>query len=874
MNRIKHFLMMTFIVILAASALPQAILRAQDSTTVTLTLAVSDFMRDAITDKLIADFEAAHPNIKVSVKSADPSMPSVTGGVDKYLSALHDYASAGDVLDMNSRTLNWAGTQAGYFLDLAPLTQSDPTLNSDDFYPAMWQSFQWDKGIWALPTSAQIVLLSYDPAAFDRTGVAYPNDKWTLDDLDAAIRKLAVTDPSGKITSPGMDIGFADNSLLRALLGEGVYDSSVLPNTPALDKPATAKLLTTWAKLDAERFLGRDFNKAPLSVVPVFALTFSGNTDQKRVGALFPGGSVGFDLDGFAVSAGTLHPQESYELAKFLTTRAEITSRIGTPARKSMAGAQNPDGPSFARALPADLQKLVDQGLANAIPVSEQRYTEYLTLASEKMKSDKLDAESALQTVEAQAAADQKVAAAKTDKASIVVATPVPVAAVAAGKIILNFGLNSFIRPLPNREAWDKLANDFSASDPQVGKVDVTLPNGPDGDPANFADKYDCFYMPYNAVPTLKLDTLLNLDPFLNADSTFDKSDVVGGVMAQLQRDNKTWAMPIMIEPSALKYDTEQFKKAGVPLPDQNWTLDAFNDALKTLKPTLDKDTPPFDPAGPGGQVLLSLIAAYGGLPLDYRTTPVTVKFSDPDTVAAIRQVLDLAKQGYIKYDELAALGGVIRISAGGKDSPITTGRLGGFRVIRNNGTAPADPFQQIAFPRGSKYIPLSYSIGTAYISASTKNADACYRWISTLAKHPELFSAMPARRSLINDPALAATQSKEAVAFYNQIDALLQDPNTITFPTGFGGESSLIGFLAQHWLFEAFDNYVLKSGDLDAALAQAETYTNDFLECAAKIPATNTSGAEDRQARDKLYFGCASTIDPRLKETLGNFLQ
>ena len=104
MNLLKHFLVMTFIVILAASLVPQAILRAQESTTVTVTVAVSEFMRDAISDKLIADFEAAHPNIKINIKSADSSVPPITGGVDKYLSALHDYASTGDVLDVNSRT--------------------------------------------------------------------------------------------------------------------------------------------------------------------------------------------------------------------------------------------------------------------------------------------------------------------------------------------------------------------------------------------------------------------------------------------------------------------------------------------------------------------------------------------------------------------------------------------------------------------------------------------------------------------------------------------------------------------------------------------------------------------------------------------------
>jgi hypothetical protein len=44
----------------------------------------------------------------------------------------------------------------------------------------------------------------------------------------------------------------------------------------------------------------------------------------------------------------------------------------------------------------------------------------------------------------------------------------------------------------------------------------------------------------------------------------------------------------------------------------------------------------------------MMLIAAYGGLPIDYRTTPATLNFTDPATISAIQQVLDLAKNGYI----------------------------------------------------------------------------------------------------------------------------------------------------------------------------------------------------------------------------------
>src|SRR6185369_7116430 len=94
-----------------------------------------------------------------------------------------------------------------------------------------------------------------------------------------------------------------------------------------------------------------------------------------------------------------------------------------------------------------------------------------------------------------------------------------------------------------------------------------------------------------------------------------------------------------------------------VPEPQNGWTVDEFSDALQRLK--LDPSYPaPFLPNQGGGTHLLILMAAYGGLPLDYRTDPVTANFTDPTNVDAIRQVLDLAKNGYIKYEKLGSFGG------------------------------------------------------------------------------------------------------------------------------------------------------------------------------------------------------------------------
>ena len=47
---------------------------------------------------------------------------------------------------------------------------------------------------------------------------------------------------------------------------------------------------------------------------------------------------------------------------------------------------------------------------------------------------------------------------------------------------------------------------------------------------------------------------------------------------------------------------------------------------------------------------------------------------------------------------------------------------------------------------------------GTGYISATSQNPDACYRWLTYIAQHVDIFGAMPARLSQITDPNFAQT--------------------------------------------------------------------------------------------------------------------
>jgi ABC-type glycerol-3-phosphate transport system substrate-binding protein len=885
----RRLLYLVAIAMLLLGLAPLTALHAQDANTVTITVGVPDYLRDVFNNDLLSKFEADHLNIKVKVVTANMEGGVPSDGLTTYLEAMQKYANSADVLMADFSTISPEATRAGYFLNLAPLATDDASLNADDFYPSLYNAFQWDKGIWALPTGTNINLMTYKPKAFDDAGLSYPDAKWTMDDLVNAINKLAVKDGSGAITSAAFDSPDETSvaGMLYGLSGVKMYDDSQVPDRPTLASPELEKVMDTWAALKKDGYVARAFNQAPMSLSPIFAILFNrngDNPDEKRVGTLMPGGKAILDVQGFGVSAGSQFPEQAYEFIKFLTNRSELASRFSVvAARKSVnesanqgGGGNGGGGPRGPR-ISEELKPVVEEALANGITVSDARYASYFISAVEKIDGTTVDAHTALQEADAAAVKNQEDAIAAKANTVVTVATAIPVV-LRPGTSPIKFGISSFVRPLPNEDQWDRLAQDFAATDTTVGEVQLELAEG--GDLTSQMDKYDCVYLPYNGVPSAKLDAILSVDPYLSADTTFDKTDVIGNVMSQIMRDNKTWAVPINVQPSLLSYNSVKFDKAGVPAPTTGWTIDQFKDALNTLKP--DQTDPPFSATTPGGTHLLALIAAYGGLPLDFRTNPATIDFTSPETVTAIRQVLDLAKEGYMSYSEIGNFGGVFRINSE-TEIPVITQELNGFavrrRVIRGGGNnnnndtntnSTVSDYKPTLFPTGTKYNAISYAIGVGMISAKSQNPEGCFRWLSLLSRHPELFSSMPARHSLINDPTISAAQGADTTAVYNQIDAVLKDPNTLSLPSLFeGGRVLSTGFFTQQWLFQAFDAYVLNNADLDGALKDAESYAKGYVDCAASIPPYDPTSGQLQRDYNRQFLECAAKVDPRLKDIL-----
>jgi ABC-type glycerol-3-phosphate transport system substrate-binding protein len=492
-----------------------------------------------------------------------------------------------------------------------------------------------------------------------------------------------------------------------------------------------------------------------------------------------------------------------------------------------------------------------------------------------------------LQEIESELNDQLQVATDRRDDTQIIVAAPPEERVAAPGEITLKFGIASNIRPFPFDDQWQAAIDDFVASDPEVGLVQFDTPLGADLE--TLAGEYDCFYMPNNPISDADLSLLLNLDPLLSSDPSFDPDDMVGNVMLLARRNGMTWGLPMAINPLAMRYNIDVFNKAGVTPPVNGWTVEQFVDALRVIDATQSEDKVPFVPRAFGNSHLFMLIAAYGGMPFDYGVDPVGVNFTDPATVDAIRQLLDLAKDGYIQYNALAT-GGNFSVVVGSADdtsepdaiyteilSGFGFGGGGGFVIIQGGGadvrqeiggSAGSNPNLLTTFPTGRTYSPVSYDLGMTLISTNTQFAEACYRFMRHISNNTELFTAMPVSRSLLNNPEYQNSQSPDAIAFYKSFDQILQQPNVIEIPAFGGGDPT--GTLRDYWLNRAFDRYVLEDADLEGELSEAELFTNAYQECVADIPPFNPSPGQNQIDFFQQFSDCVTQVDPTAASFFG----
>ncbi|MEE8047160.1 MAG: sugar ABC transporter substrate-binding protein [Dehalococcoidia bacterium] len=287
-------------------------------------------------EELLDEFHAEHPNIRVFY-TPDP---------DDLQGTMVDLMVAGTAPDVFQGCCtyfpSWA--QQGHTLDLAPLIARDLDDSViSEWSVAQYQGLRLESGHqFAVPKYQGALGLYFNKDLFDELGLAYPDDSWTHDDYLSAMRQLSKdTDGDGSNDQWGSMIDVSwDRIQIHVNAWGGHYvdpadsASCVMDEQPALDALEWLRarmwdddVMATFP--DVKGLSTRDaFIQGKVAMVEdgSWALKDILTRAEFSVGiAPFPSGPVRratlATTDGFGIYAGTEHPEEAWELVKFLISK-------------------------------------------------------------------------------------------------------------------------------------------------------------------------------------------------------------------------------------------------------------------------------------------------------------------------------------------------------------------------------------------------------------------------------------------------------------------------------------------------------------------------------------------------------------------------
>ena len=306
-------------------------------------------------EEMMEEFHETHPNIRVFYT------PDPKGLADIMLEQMKA-GTAPDVFQGCCAYFPiWA--QEGFTLDLSPLIEKDLDESiTADWDPAQYASFLTRDGLrYAVPKYHGALALYYNKDLFDEYGVGYPDDSWDHDDYLSAMRRLTHDrdgDGSTDLWGSMIDISW-DRIQMHVNGWGGRYVDPDDPTRCLMAEPEAMEALE-WirARIWDDGVMASNLHVQGLGTRDAFiggrlAMVEDGSWALKdiltkadfRVGlAPFPSGPVQrvtlATTDGFGIYSGTEHPEEAWELVKFLTSenfgRAMARANFLQPARASL----------------------------------------------------------------------------------------------------------------------------------------------------------------------------------------------------------------------------------------------------------------------------------------------------------------------------------------------------------------------------------------------------------------------------------------------------------------------------------------------------------------------------------------------------------
>lgn len=371
--------------------------------------------------ELTQAFEQSHPGLKVDTLHIP----------ENYYQKLHILVAGDltpDVVFTNSISFPIYASQ-GIFRDLRPFLATNKTLSETQFYPQALKAFTWQPTsgqpiLAALPRDISNVVIFYNQDLFDKAHLPSPKANWTWEEFRETADQLTVDqnndgDPDQFgfsfystpplfwlpfVWSAGGDLFSPD--LKQVILNQPKATDGLQFYADLRNKWHVApKKVESGGITMSQLFLQQ---KVAMMVngrwsVPVLReqAKFNWNVAPLPVG---PSGKsrVGIDASGYAISAKSKHPKESFELIQFLLSeealRKVTNSGLIIPSRPDVAESDSFLAPGQLPTHGRVFLDVIPDGVPTHTPARWNEIAEELGLALEPVWDGKQNAKTAMHT--------------------------------------------------------------------------------------------------------------------------------------------------------------------------------------------------------------------------------------------------------------------------------------------------------------------------------------------------------------------------------------------------------------------------------------------------------------------------------------------
>ena len=307
----------------------------------------------AVWQKIVDEFQAANPSIKVTVEVSDWT---------SYWEKLKTLLSANtppDVFAMDA-PLYLDYQSRGVLQNLQPYIDQNPDLLKD-VYPVTLEAYKTPDGYYGLPRDFQTVVIFFNKDMFDKAGVPYPQPGWTWNDLREAAKTLTQdTNGDGKVDQYGFTADLWDMELTWS---EGIWShgGEIISSDKTKTLIGSPEALQAWQLFydmmwkdksmpdtNTSGQYGLDLFQAGIAamtpighwVVPGYATaTFKWDVAPMPAGPA--GQATSINSAGFVVTKGSTHPDEAWKFIEFVlspTGQTRLTELgLAIPVLKSVA---------------------------------------------------------------------------------------------------------------------------------------------------------------------------------------------------------------------------------------------------------------------------------------------------------------------------------------------------------------------------------------------------------------------------------------------------------------------------------------------------------------------------------------------------------